>query len=278
MGAADRLPGSSADGGDSGSGLVHRAGSLAGWAARTGLSIGRRLPGAEVAERGLQSIERMALTELRRRLDDVDDPYHVALSQASAMTHHTDNGRAQDPVTVRATTTIMPSVSASLGQVEPLRAAMAELLNQSIGFGKDRARDYLYAVILRQLTPDEARILSALADGAPFPVIDVTERSALGGVGRVVLRNASTVGKSAGVSLLDHVPSYVTRLIGLGLADLGEEAAGLDTQYEILMTDETVRAAEASVKRARFVRRTVHISRLGVHFWRSCDPTGSVMR
>jgi hypothetical protein len=277
MGAVGRLPDASADGGNSGSGLVRRAGSLAGWAARTGLSIGRRLPGADVAERGLHSIERMALTELRRRLDDVDDPYHVALSQASAMTHHSDDGRGQDPVTVRATM-IVPSLPSSVGQVEPLRAAMAELLNQSIGFDKDRARDYLYAVILRQLTPDEARILSALADGAPFPAIDVTERSALGGAGRVVLGNASTVGKSAGVSLLDHVPSYVTRLIGLGLADLGEEAAGLDIQYEILMTDETVRAAEASVKRARFVRRTVHISRLGIHFWRACDPTGSVLR
>lgn len=276
MGAVERRPDAGADNGSSGPDLVHRAGSLAGWAARTGLAIGRRLPGADVAERGLQSIERVALTELRRRLDDVDDPYHAALSQASAMTH-TENGRGQDPVTVRATT-IVPSVPSSLGQVEPLRAAMAELLNQSIGFGRDRARDYLYAVILRQLTPDEARILSALADGAPFPAIDVTERSALGGTGRVVLRNASTVGKSAGVSLLDHVPSYVTRLVGLGLADLGEEAAGLDTQYEILMTDETVRAAEESVKRARFVRRTVHISRLGIHFWRACDPTGSALR
>lgn len=275
MGPVDRSTGRSASSGDGGPELVRRAGSLVGWAARTGASFGRRLPGAEVAERGLRSLERVALTELRRRLDDVDDPYHAALTQASAMTQHTDNGRAQDPLPVRATTTVVPT---ALGQVEPLRAAMGELLNQSIGFGKERAREYLYAVILRQLTPDEARILSALSDGAPFPALDVVERTGLGGAGRVVLRNASTVGKSAGVSLLDHVPSYLTRLIGLGLVDLGEEAPALDTQYEILMTDETVRAAEDSVKRARFVRRTVHISRLGNHFWRACDPSGAAFR
>jgi hypothetical protein len=87
-----------------------------------------------------------------------------------------------------------------------------------------------------------------------------------------VLRNASTVGKTAGVSLIDQVPSYLTRLIGLGLADLGEEAPSLETEYEILMTDETVREAENSLKRVKFIRRTVHISRLGAEFWQACDP------
>ena len=74
-------------------------------------------------------------------------------------------------------------------------------------------------------------------------------------------------------SLIDQVPSYVTRLVGLGLVDIGEEAPSLETQYQMLMTDETVRRAENSVKRAKFVRRTVHISRLGTQFWEACDPT-----
>jgi hypothetical protein len=64
----------------------------------------------------------------------------------------------------------------------------------------------------------------------------------------------------------------VTRLIGLGLVDLDEEVPSLETQYEILLTDETVRDAEKHVKRAKFVRRTIHISRLGAQFWQACDP------
>ncbi|SDX07941.1 protein of unknown function [Amycolatopsis xylanica] len=245
--------------------LVQRAGALASWAARTGFSIGRRLPGVEAAERGLLQIERQLLGELRRRLDEVDDPYHAALTAASSMNGYQGNG-----LQARETVTVVPA----RGDLsEPLRAAMAELLNRSIGFGRDRAKEYLYAVILRQLTPDEARILSALSDGTPFPLIDVAERTNLGGAGRIVLRNASTVGKNAGVSLLDQVPSYVTRLVGLGLAEIDEEAPSLETQYEILMTDETVRDAEKSVKRAKFIRRTVHISRLGAQFWTACDPT-----
>jgi hypothetical protein len=62
---------------------------------------------------------------------------------------------------------------------------MAQLLNRSIGFGRQRAEEYLDAIILRQLTPDEVRILAALSSGSPFPLIDVAERTNLGGAGRI---------------------------------------------------------------------------------------------
>ncbi|MEU6643149.1 Abi-alpha family protein [Saccharomonospora sp. NPDC046836] len=216
--------------------LVYRAGRLAGRAARTGYAIGRRLPGADSAERSLRTLEQKALAELRRRLDGVADSYQDA-------------------------------------EPESLRTGMAELLHRSTTMDADRARDYLYATILRQLTPDEARILSVLSDGSPFPLVDVVERASLGTAGRVVLRNASTVGKAAGVSLLDHVPAYVTRLVGLGLAEIDAEEPELSTQYEILLTDDVVRAAEQLVKRARFVRRTVRVSPFGLRFWQACEPS-----
>ncbi|MBB1159768.1 MULTISPECIES: Abi-alpha family protein [Amycolatopsis] len=244
--------------------LARRAGQLAGWAARTGFDLTRKLPGIDTAERGLKQVERGLLSELRRRLDEVDDPYHAALTAASAMNRADVGSRA-----VETTVTLVPARD----HVEPLRAAMAELLNHSIGFGRERAREYLYAIILRQLTPDEARILAALSDGSPFPAIDVAERSAMGGTGRIVLRNASTVGKAAGVSLPDQVPGYVTRLIGLGLVELDEEVPSLETQYEILLTDESVREVEKQVKRIKIIRRTIHVSRLGAQFWQACDPS-----
>ncbi|WET78933.1 Abi-alpha family protein [Amycolatopsis sp. QT-25] len=245
--------------------FAQRAGRLAGWAARTGFEFTRRLPGVEIAEQVVKQGERQLFLELRRRLDEVDDPYHAALTAASAMNRPAANGARP----VEATITLVHTRD----RLEPLRAAMAELLNHSIGFGRERAREYLYAIILRQLTPDEARILSALSDGSPFPAVDVAERTNLGGAGRFVLRNASTVGKAAGVSLPDQVPGYLTRLIGLGLVELDEEVPALETQYEILLTDETVREAEKSVRRAKFVKHTVHVSRLGAQFWQACDPS-----
>ena len=228
--------------------LLRRAGRAAGWAARTGISLTRRLPGVGNAGEGLCLVEHQLLSTLRRRLDEVDDPYVVALSAAS--TEHTANGSGSLVVAG-----------------EPLRTAMKELLDRSIGFDHERAREYLYATVLRQLTPDEARIIAVLADGQPYPAVDVVARG-----NRVLLRNASTVGAAAGVTLPDEVPSYLTRLAGLGLVEISDELPELSSQYEILATDEVVRVATEGARRVKLVRNTVRLSRFGARFWAACDP------
>ncbi|HJQ45265.1 MAG TPA: Abi-alpha family protein [Amycolatopsis sp.] len=234
--------------GDDDTNLLRRAGRVAGWAARTGISLTRRLPGVENAGEGLRLVEHQLMSTLRRRLDEVDDPYVVALSAAS--TEHTTNGSGQ---------VVLAGA--------PLRTAMKELLDRSVGFDRERAREYLHATVLRQLTPDEARIIAVLAGGDPYPAVDVVARG-----NRVLLRNASTVGTAAGVTLPDEVPSYLTRLAGLGLVDITDDLPELGSQYEILATDEVVRDASASAKRVKLVRHTVRLSRFGARFWAACDP------
>ncbi|GAA5171693.1 MULTISPECIES: Abi-alpha family protein [Amycolatopsis] len=232
-------------------GLLRRVGRLAGLAARTGASLAGRLPGLENAGEGLRQVERQVLSGLRRRLDEFDDPYVVALSAAGT----------REP-----SGEVVPAP-------EPLRAAMKELLDRSVTFDRDRAREYLYATVLRQLTPDEARILVVLSDGEPYPVLDVVARGE-----KILLRNASTVGKAAGVTLPDEVPSYVTRLAGLGLVDVTAEDPALGSQYEVLATDELVRTAAAGARRVKLVRHTLRLSRFGSRFWASCDPTAADSR
>lgn len=149
---------------------------------------------------------------------------------------------------------------------------MKELLDSSADADRQQALDELYGAVLRRLTADEARILAVLANGDPFPVVDVVTRQA------TPLRNASTVGEAAGVTLRDEVPSYLARLIGLGLLERDGERAELGPQYEILATDELVRAAAATGRRARLVRGTVRISPFGARFWAACDPEKSRAR
>ncbi|WP_414637493.1 Abi-alpha family protein [Amycolatopsis sp.] len=233
--------------------LLRRAGRFAGWAARTGVGLTRRLPGVDFAGEGLRHVERQVFAGLRKRLDEVDDPYVVALSAASAGHEHNGNNNGSPAQLVLAE--------------EPLRTAMRELLDRSIGFDQERAREYLYATVLRRLTPDEARIIAVLAHGDPFPAADVVTRG-----NRILLRNASTVGNAAGVTLLDEVPSYLTRLARLGLVDITDDDPALAAQHEILATDELVRATMASAKRTRLLRHTVRLSRFGARFWSACDP------
>lgn len=223
---------------------IVRLGAAAGALARTGWRITRSLPGGELAERQLRKLETAVVEEIRRRLE----PDGVTLVR---------------PVN---------------GQVEPLRAGMAELLNRSANADAARAIEYLHSTILRHLVPDEARILAALADGTPRPAVDVVVRTTLGGVQGIVLRNASSVGKHAGVAAPEYVPAYLTRLYRMGMVDIGDEDPALADEYDILLTDQLVRDAEERARQARkgaarIVRRTVAISDLGGRFWQASDPT-----
>jgi hypothetical protein len=123
------------------------------------------------------------------------------------------------------------------------------------------------------VTADEARLLVLLAGGAVFPAVDVVARG-----DRVLLRNAATVGKHAGVILPEEVPGYLARLAGFDLIEVAGEDPALAPKYERIATDELVSAATAGIRRSRLVRRTVRISAFGARFWAACDPAAAESR
>lgn len=211
------------------------AGALARWATRTSVDLARKLPGAAAVEAEWHRFEQMALTELRHRLDHAD-PLGGGLSAV-------DSTPLPDIAGVAMPTGSLPPSR----QTEPLRAAMAELLLRSMEQTAHRAREYYYLSLLRQLVPDEARILSALADGSTFPAVHVDIRTGVAGTERL-LSNASTMGRAAGVADLPAVPRYVTRLRSLDLVELRDADPELSVSYEILLSDSTVRAAEEEAR------------------------------
>lgn len=238
------------------------ASALARWATRTSVDLARKLPGAAAVEAEWHRFEQMALTELRHRLDHAD-PLGGGLSAV-------DSTPLPDIAGVAMPAGSLPPSR----QTEPLRAAMAELLLRSMEQTAHRAREYYYLSLLRQLVPDEARILSALADGSTFPAVHVDIRTGVAGTERL-LSNASTVGRAAGVADLPAVPRYVTRLRSLDLVELRDADPELSVSYEILLSDSTVRAAEEEARtrgRARIVRRTLAMSALGRTLWDACNP------
>jgi Abortive infection alpha len=232
--------------------------------------VTRSLPGGETAERELFRLEQVVVDELKRRLEPPATTPGFAWRPL---------GRGAVDPAESAGGELVTLVRPMNGHAQPLRAGMAELLSRSASTSAVESAGYLYSTILRQLVPDEARILAALADGEPRPVVDVAVRNRVGGAQRVILANASTIGRAAGVSAPELTPNYLTRLHRLGLAELGEEAPELAEQYDILLTDATVRAAEAQVraqhKSVRHLRRSVRISALGSRFWAECDPTAT---
>jgi hypothetical protein len=240
---------------------------------RAGWRLAKQLPGAQVIEREAHKLQNAAAREVRRLLEmpppvEPSPPPGATYSagatavfpsaeeqRAVTLIHNTEPGRA------------------------PLRSAMEELLERSVTGSRSSSRDYLFGTIISQLVPDEARILAALADGSHYAAADLVAR----GRGRhgqhVVVANASTVGRTVGVGTPDNVPTYLTRLHNFGLIDFGPEDDSLDTQYDILGADDTVRrprdAAGARPTSMRLVRKTVFMSQFGREFWAAADPSRS---
>ncbi|HWC83871.1 MAG TPA: Abi-alpha family protein [Pseudonocardiaceae bacterium] len=263
--------------------MLANAGRAAGWLVKTGWRVTRALPGGEQVEdrllraeetliSGLHRAEHTVVGELRRRREPAGTTAGFAWRVNGNGPFGTETHSA-----VVGEHELVTLVRPMNGQVEPLRAGMAELLSLSASADAARSRDYLYASILRQLVPDEARILAALADGRPRPVVHVMVRSPLGAIQRAVLENASTVGRDAGVAVPEHVPFHLTRLHRLDLVDIGDEDTNLTEQYAILAADDLIRDAERQARQrwrggAKLIRRTITMSALGNRFWAECDP------
>jgi hypothetical protein len=147
---------------------------------------------------------------------------------------------------------------------------LQSLMDRSMYDSPQQSRTVLHRALLAALVPDEARIFAALSQGAVYPVIHVA-RPGVGAQPQWVLRNASTVGRAAGVCLPQFTPEYLTRMSSLGLVGIGPHTEGMADEYEMLLTDAAVHAAVSAERRglraARIVRASVSLTELGRELW-----------
>jgi hypothetical protein len=213
----------------------------------------RAIPGVGLFEAQASAGQRYLLREIKRGLDQLD-PRRLT-SEPSR------------PTLVAAPDELNPTPDGSSQTVEE---KMSALLMRSTHDTPSDSRRTLYEALVGELVPDEARILSALSDGSSYPLVDVAGP----GVGRyqkLVLENASSVGRAAGVALPDRVHLYVSHLRRLGLVESGPEDHSLKDEYDILLTEPNLRATVAAMGKgargARVIRRTLRMSDLGRELW-----------
>ena len=216
--------------------MLSDARDLAGALTVAGDRAARRIPGYSEAVDQLRRAELALLRELREHLDEVDGP-----------------------------------ADESVGG-DPRPQLLRRLLTASLAADSELSRENLHLRILRSLVPDEARILAALADGTRFPLVHVENP----GTGRIVLANASTVGRAAGVHLQATVPVYVSHLRALGLVGEGPKDDALADGYALLNSEGYVRRAleesSGGLRGNRAVQRTLRLSPLGAELWAACRP------
>jgi len=130
----------------------------------------------------------------------------------------------------------------------PTLAFAAQALAGSVRFGSTMRERYLnllaasmdgdtaarvhpaFLTVLRQLTPDEVRIVSMFQHDGPYPLVTVGARYRFGERLSTELRHFSLLGTQAGVEHPDRVAMYIDNLCRLGVAELRPVRIADDTR------------------------------------------------
>ena len=163
-----------------------------------------------------------------------------------------------------------------LPQHEPtLRERGEDLLERSRDVWSDEEPHPAYVRILQDLAPDEARILVHMLRAGPQPAVDVRTGGPVGLVSSSLVASGLTmIGARAGVRYGDEVPAYLNNLFRLGLVWFSSEQVEDPMDYQVLEAQPDVLEAMHSVRFARLVRRSIHLTPFGTNFCRTClvDP------
>lgn len=226
------------------------------------LASGMPRAAVDLAHKGMSEAERRALNTLRKRMDAVAGQEHEANGESPG---------ADMPIQDRRppAAPLRPSAAALL----------AKLMEASLEQTAESARELLHLRLVRQLVPDEARILAALADGHGAPLVHLGAGPLVGPASQRWLENLSPVGRECGVRLLDQTSVYVTHLRRLGLLESDDEDKTMQIKYQLIEADTLVRKTCAQIEKAglrpRFFRRTIRISDAGRDFWAACAGDGN---
>jgi hypothetical protein len=175
-----------------------------------------------------------------------------------------------------------PPASATVpnGQVESEeRAAVAHSLRQDGEELLRKSRDVryherahpAYERILTELAPDEARILRLLLLEGPQPSVDVRTGGPLGLLrSELIAPGLSMIGARAGCRYVERVPSYLNNLFRLGMVWFSRETLRDPLKYQVLEAQPDVMEAIHSVRYAKVVRRSIHLTPFGEDFCRVC--------
>lgn len=152
-----------------------------------------------------------------------------------------------------------------------LRERGEQLLERSRDVWNDEHGHPAYSRILDDLAPDEARILLLLLRGGPQPSVDVRTGGPVGLVSSALIApGMSMIGARAGCRYLDEVPAYLNNLFRLGLIWFSREQLEDPMEYQVVEAQPDVLAALHSVRFAKVVRRSIHLTPFGTGFCRAC--------
>ena len=138
-----------------------------------------------------------------------------------------------------------------------------------------------FVEIIRQLTPDEARLLRFLFHRLPLavPIVNVTSLGRQGEFAEV-LSFFGLAGFQAGCVTPENLPEYVTNLNRHGLTEVpSNKRLPGEAEYEPLLEHSTVASWKSAIEAAgntlRVEKRLIRLTPFGAQFGRACIAIGT---
>jgi len=169
------------------------------------------------------------------------------------------------------------------GHEETLREMYANLLAASMNKATASSAHPAFAEIIRQLVPDEARVLSYLSLHRSVPLITARNEYKPGLSGKVggndILVNVSLLGAKAKCEAPEKAPEYIDNICRLGLATVPENYHLTEPNiYDPLENSPLVLGLKPIIERdqeriLKIVRKTLQVTPLGNQFLNTCVIT-----
>ena len=248
---------------------AHAAWHTTGWGVRTGAKAWLRVGRAATDQAEARALARdagqafAAVGDLARSVS-AGVPVGTALVSAGEAL-----GGIVEPAS--AETVVDGHVVGSRDEPPSLRERGAELLERSRDVWNTEEGHPAYARILDELAPDEARILMLLVNQGPQPSVDVRTGGPVGVVSsQLIAPGLNMIGARAGCRRVDQTPSYLNNLFRLGMVWFSREPLRDPLDYQVVEAQPDVLEAVHSVRFAKVVRRSIHLTPFGEDFCRSC--------
>jgi hypothetical protein len=223
-----------------------------GWALGASLEAGRRIAEVAVAPQkapALAADARDVARDTLRQLVDIVGPGPGA-RQESAGAH-------------------APLASSNGGAPRTLRDQGDALMRRSRDVHYSEEAHPAYSRILSELAPDEGRILQLLLLKGPQPAVDIRTGGPLGIISsRLLAPGLTMIGARAGCRYVERTPSYLHNLFRLGMVWFSREMIQDPAPYQVLEAQPDVLDAVHSVRYAKIVRRSIHLTPFGEDFCR----------
>jgi hypothetical protein len=127
-----------------------------------------------------------------------------------------------------------------------------------------------FARILRELMPDEARIIRFMALAGPQPAIDVRTRTPLGVGSELIASNINLIAEMSGATYPERNQQYLANLDRLGMISFSEEQVEDPRRYSFVEAQPVAAAAMARARRTVTVYRSIGITQFGLQFAHVC--------